>query len=549
MDGGDLYSYSSSRSSTPAQDLYQTIPGLYMDSGAARSSSSSDDCQWGSGSSTAEPFTPSSFTLNTFRYNNPRHPTTMQRGQIPDFDCSQCVALRRDNLVLKTENDTLLKAYNSLLKAVRPMSYVSEAGLISSALPDPGFSTLIQITPPPNQSDYPLVQFWHRHEFQAFMDKTKGESSIDGPKPRGNSRASQGINVSMRYVSDENGNGSWRQRASLPATWGKAGLDLQRNFSAAICAQYPEMRLCAHDWKVQYMVTTMYSSWRTHRTGVGIKSEAVDDGLPVKRSRNESITDDSTRKRSKIAKTAAHKNINVETETPGSSDVSGPSPVIIVNPLPAVVNPAPTETPDSTAVPAPFPVIIVNPLPALVNPAPTETPDSTAVPAPSPVVIVNPLTAVVNPAPPETPDSTAVPTPPPVIIVNPLAAVLHPPIENSPVPTSTATVDSVPAAPVAAAVPAVVPALGAPPSLVKRSKRSKPKATPGHSRTPRNLCMIDWCTKHPGGDLDDFKLYWGSIEGTADEKVRESGSVLPTSLQRWVDDSKKAINAKSQAAQ
>ncbi|KAJ7021884.1 hypothetical protein C8F04DRAFT_1139672 [Mycena alexandri] len=340
----------------------------------------------------------------------------MQRGQIHDFDCGQCAALRRDNLILKTENDTLLKAYNSLLKAVQPMLSVSEPGLILSALPNPGFSTLIQTTPPPNQSDYPLVQFWHCHEFQAFTDKTKGESSIDGPKPRENLRTSQGINVSMRYVSDENGN-------------------------------------VIHDWKMQYMVTNMFSSWRTHRTGVSIKSKAVDDGLPVKRSRNESIADDSTRKHSRIAKTAAHKNIDVETETPGSSDVAGPSPVIIVNPLTAVVNPAPPRTPESTAV--------------------------------SPVVIVNPLTAVVNPAPPETPESTAMPTPPPVIIVNPLAAVLHPPIENSPVPTSTATVVSVPAAPVAAAVPTVIQALGAPPSLVKRSKRSKPKATPGNSRTPR----------------------------------------------------------------
>ncbi|KAJ7021335.1 hypothetical protein C8F04DRAFT_1141277 [Mycena alexandri] len=238
MDGGDLYSYSSSRSSTPVQDLYQTIPGLYMDSGAARSSSSLDDCQWGSGSGTAEPFKPNSFTPNTFRYDNPRHRTTMQRGQIHDFDCGQCAALHRDNLVLKTENDTLLKAYNSLLKAVRPMSSVSEPGLISSALPDPGFSTLIQTTPPPNELDYPLVQFWHHHEFQAFMDKTKGESSIDEPKPRGNSGASQGINVSMRYVSDENGNvidgyrgsairalalGSWPQRASLLQPGAKLG--------------------------------------------------------------------------------------------------------------------------------------------------------------------------------------------------------------------------------------------------------------------------------------------------------------------------------------
>ncbi|KAJ7366436.1 hypothetical protein DFH08DRAFT_948470 [Mycena albidolilacea] len=48
------------------------------------------------------------------------------------------------------------------------------------------------------------------------------------------------------------------------------------------------------------------------------------------------------------------------------------------------------------------------------------------------------------------------------------------------------------------------------------------KATPGASKTPRNLCMIDWCKKHPGGYLSDFKIYWVSIEKTSDsDQYRE----------------------------
>ncbi|KAJ7803360.1 hypothetical protein B0H14DRAFT_2613381 [Mycena olivaceomarginata] len=51
------------------------------------------------------------------------------------------------------------------------------------------------------------------------------------------------------------------------------------------------------------------------------------------------------------------------------------------------------------------------------------------------------------------------------------------------------------------------------------------KATPGVSKTPRNLCMIDWCKKHPGGYLSDFKIYWVSIEKTSDSDQYREASV------------------------
>ncbi|KAJ7811964.1 hypothetical protein B0H14DRAFT_2606151 [Mycena olivaceomarginata] len=51
------------------------------------------------------------------------------------------------------------------------------------------------------------------------------------------------------------------------------------------------------------------------------------------------------------------------------------------------------------------------------------------------------------------------------------------------------------------------------------------KATPGVSKTPRNLCMIDWCKKHPGGYLSDFKIYWVSIKKTSDSDQYREASV------------------------
>lgn len=145
------------------------------------------------------------------------------------------------------------------------------------------------------ESDYPDVPFWHFHEFTAHEKLTKGESTTNGPKLRGSTRASQGINVSMLYVADAQGNVIDGFRATeiralaiklflrmgvhAPPTWTQGSIDLQRMFSADICAQYPEMGLCANDWKVQHMAKKMYPSWYSSHSDTGgiiIKSEGGD---------------------------------------------------------------------------------------------------------------------------------------------------------------------------------------------------------------------------------------------------------------------------------
>jgi len=49
---------------------------------------------------------------------------------------------------------------------------------------------------------------------------------------------------------------------------------------------------------------------------------------------------------------------------------------------------------------------------------------------------------------------------------------------------------------------------------IKRSCLGHRKAIPGSSTTPRNLCMIAWCKKHPDGFLSEFKLYWAQVENS-----------------------------------
>lgn len=94
---------------------------------------------------------------------------------------------------------------------------------------------------PLRREDYPDVRFWTRRD---WMDRSEQDNDImDNSGRRGKARASQGINVAMRYVENESGsivNGyratEMRRHARLiwvhmannggvPLSWGKADVD------------------------------------------------------------------------------------------------------------------------------------------------------------------------------------------------------------------------------------------------------------------------------------------------------------------------------------
>ncbi|KAJ6579393.1 hypothetical protein B0H10DRAFT_2342507 [Mycena sp. CBHHK59/15] len=253
-------------------------------------------------------------------------------------------------------------AYNALLKVVGPALFLAQPSgpsasanipLAASAL---GSVPLVSSQPAPKQSDYPGVPFWYEHQFTTHKNLSKGESNTDEPKPRGSSRAAQGINVAMLYVTDSAGSvidGVWLLSCGLaPATWNKGSIDLQRSFSAEICEHYPEMRLCADDWKVQYMAKKMYSGWyKTYNNSRGIKSEAGDDDIseskPIKRSYcGDGAAVDSANKRTKVETQST-----IPAPEQNNDEASVPVPVDIVNPLLSVSPPAstPSATPPEDA--------------------------------------------------------------------------------------------------------------------------------------------------------------------------------------------------------
>ena len=130
---------------------------------------------------------------------------------------------------------------------------------------------------PLRREDYPDVRFWTRRD---WMDRSEQDNDImDNSGRRGKARASQGINVAMRYVENESGsivNGyratEMRRHARLiwvhmannggvPLSWGKADVKLSQTYCREMRQRFPELALCDLDWKADQIATDNYPSW------------------------------------------------------------------------------------------------------------------------------------------------------------------------------------------------------------------------------------------------------------------------------------------------
>ncbi|KAI0742316.1 hypothetical protein C8Q80DRAFT_1273010 [Daedaleopsis nitida] len=135
--------------------------------------------------------------------------------------------------------------------------------------------------PPLKRDDYPSIKYWYDHEWKAFV---KANSTITDPNAappqRGSTRASQGINVTMQYVEDDNGEAvegyrtaAMRHRAHAlfarlyelkiaPSRWGEARSDILAAYITEMEDAFPELRRSADSWKALKIATDTYPSWR-----------------------------------------------------------------------------------------------------------------------------------------------------------------------------------------------------------------------------------------------------------------------------------------------
>lgn len=102
-----------------------------------------------------------------------------------------------------------------------------------------------------------------------------------GTQSRGRARASQNVNVAMRYVEMNDGNPidgdraseirkfaraiwvSFGKRGRAPAKWGQADVETRKEYCQEMNSRFPELRFCDLDWKSEQVATDNYPSWYT----------------------------------------------------------------------------------------------------------------------------------------------------------------------------------------------------------------------------------------------------------------------------------------------
>jgi hypothetical protein len=141
-----------------------------------------------------------------------------------------------------------------------------------------------------NYSDFPLVKCWVK---KVYM---QAEAATLPPGERGKGRASQGVNVAMRYVEDENGEpvdgylaqhirtwarGIWieiAEKGILRAKWGDMGVEDLKYYHREMRRKFPILALCENSWKADQIAIDNYSSWHTSyapkHTSVKVKEES-----------------------------------------------------------------------------------------------------------------------------------------------------------------------------------------------------------------------------------------------------------------------------------
>ncbi|KAK0219558.1 hypothetical protein EDD85DRAFT_989018 [Armillaria nabsnona] len=205
-------------------------------------------------------------------------------------------------------NTSLKFAYSELLSTVKSLQSTA-----SSASEPTSLVNANDLYPEPEQLDhkdsrYKNVKFWFVSEWKSLSAKQNGEthvdiegtSSDDGDeddsdkdprttaalrlKTKGNARASQGINVALRFICDIDGNiidghratairsrarEIWHElykRRLAPKVWGDLSISAKNYYLHHMYQGFPELHLCEGHWKVLRVATNNYSQWYNDAT-------------------------------------------------------------------------------------------------------------------------------------------------------------------------------------------------------------------------------------------------------------------------------------------
>jgi hypothetical protein len=185
---------------------------------------------------------------------------------------------------------------------------------------------------PLRQSDFLHVKFWHKCDWMAFQD-TKGLSSLGRRgAERSKVKASQGENITMVFVKDQDGKSIdghrameihriaqsiWAELAKkgrAPKSWCKADMLTVQEYNHEMRRFFPELGFCKFNWKAEQIAIGNYPSWYQHHSkdkeklvkresaDVILDLDSADEVVPVhiKQSRSDAGPQTTKRKKNSV---------------------------------------------------------------------------------------------------------------------------------------------------------------------------------------------------------------------------------------------------------
>ncbi|KAI0054681.1 hypothetical protein BV25DRAFT_1903825 [Artomyces pyxidatus] len=198
----------------------------------------------------------------------------------------ECSRLQQANTTLLAENTALkfsLKELKELSIAMINSRTTSHPHADSRHPADRSGSTALTTRAAPpllSSRDYPANKFWRKRDWQVAKTANTGITNVAvESKTKGNSRASKGINVNMRYVCNEDGTmvdgfvasgirkvarSIWKElldHSLAPLTWSEVSLAAGEHYHAELAHHFPQLRLCEGHWMSGQIATDYYPSW------------------------------------------------------------------------------------------------------------------------------------------------------------------------------------------------------------------------------------------------------------------------------------------------
>jgi hypothetical protein len=149
------------------------------------------------------------------------------------------------------------------------------------------------------REDYPAVKYWYKQDWLIHL-KNSGNTTDMGMAIRGKSLIAKGINKTVKYIEDIEGNpvdgykvrdirsharaiwASFQTIGRLPSSWGKADAETASVYRREMRLKFSEFTLCENDWKADLLATESYPSWYSnHIKSNEVKAESTDSTLSI----------------------------------------------------------------------------------------------------------------------------------------------------------------------------------------------------------------------------------------------------------------------------